>query len=561
LSIPGSGAGFRCLFVKNYEDKSSMTTDNSLYFADVNISDIRSEKDIPSDVKTLQPLVWSLFLEIKELRAQNTLLRKEVFGPKSEKIVDKNSEQTQLEDLFNQLPAVNKKPEETFIVVKQHSRRRNHPGRNAIPEDIPVRREVFDIPEEEKRCACCGRDKAKIGEVTRDIIERVPARYEHIIEVRPKYACPRCKDGVAVAEPSMRTPIARGLAGLSLLLFVIMSKYRYHLPLYRIQRQIYHESRIWFTRSTMVGWIRELCVPLERIYRAMIDELKKGRYIHADESFLRRVGSEAKSKSSYMWVYRGTANVPVVIFDYRENRTADGPRLFLTGCSPGTYLMIDGYEGYNEAIRKYGLIAMLCMVHLRRQFIEARDVGDHVEYANKILKIIGRLYRAEGLGTRWNFIDEQRHALRQRISTKIMATLRENLINPGFMVLPQSRIGKAIGYALRHWDQATHFLDAGDLPIDNNPVEQVIRRLAVGRDNWLFVVSEAGGRRMAIIYSIIATCEILRIDPEEYLKDVLLCAAIRAPGQSVKDLTPIEWAKSRNDNKLPKVTPMYPSLG
>jgi len=439
----------------------------------VNFNAIQSEKDIPSDAKILQPLVWSLFLDNKELRAQNALLRKAVFGPKSEKAADTNSEQTQLEGLFEQFPAENKNSEETFVVVKPHTRRRNHPGRNAIPENIPVRREVFDVPEEEKHCACCGRDKVMIGEVTRDIIERIPAQYEHIIEVRPKYACPCCKDGVAVAEPSLRTPIARGLAGLSLLLFVIMSKYRYHLPLYRIQRQIYHESRIWFTRSTMVGWIRELCVPLERIYRAMIEEIKGGRYIHGDESFLRRIGNGEKSRSAYMWVYRGTTKVPVVVFDYRENRSGDGPRSILKECKPGTYLMIDGYEGYNDAIRKYGLIAMICMVHLRRQFIEARDLGDHVEYAKKIIKIIGRLYRVEGFATRWKFTDEKRHALRQRISRTIMATLKENLINSGFIVLPQSRIGKAIGYALRHWDQALRFLDAGDLPIDNNPTKNM----------------------------------------------------------------------------------------
>ena len=390
----------------------------------MNLNAIQSEKDIPSDAKILQPLVWSLFLDNKELRAQNALLRKAVFGPKSEKAAATNSEQTQLEGLFNQLPEENKKPEETVVVVKQHSRRRNHPGRNAIPENIPVRREVIDVPEEEKHCAC-GRDKVKIGEVTRDIIERVPARYEHIIEVRPKYACPCCKDGITVAEAPVRTPIARGLAGMCLLLFVIMGKYRYHLPLYRIQRQIYHESRIWFTRSTMVGWIRELCVPLDRIYQAMIEELKGGRYIHGDESFLRRIGDGEKSRSSYMWVYRGTAKVPVVIFDYRENRTGDGPRSFLKGCKSGTYLMIDGYEGYNDAIIRYNLIAMICMVHLRRQFIEARDVGDHADYANMIVKIIGRLYRVESLATRWKADDEMRYALRQRISKQIMAKLRE----------------------------------------------------------------------------------------------------------------------------------------
>jgi len=527
----------------------------------VKISDIQSEKDIPSDTKVLQPLVWSLLQDNKELREQVTLLRKAVFGSKSEKTADINPDQTELEGLFEQLPEEVKKPEETIVEVKPHQRRRKHPGRNAIPEDIAVRREEYDVSEEEKHCDCCGGVKVKIGESTRDIIERIPAHYERIIQVRPKYACPRCKDGVTVADAPVITPIARGLAGIKLLLFVIMSKYRYHLPLYRVQRQIYHESRIWFTRSTMVGWIKELCVPLDRVYRAMIGELKSGHYIHGDESFLRRIGNDTKSKSAYMWVYRGSQSVPVVIFDYRESRGGDAPREFLNGCTPGTYLMIDGYDGYNAAIDKYKLVAMICMVHLRRQFVEACDVGDHVEYAKQIIKIIAQLYRVERLATRWNANSALRLAMRQRLSKKIMDTLKEKLLNPEFTVLPQSRIGKAIGYALRHWNQAQRYLESGDLPIDNNPDEQMIRRLAVGRNNWLFVASEAGGKRMAITYSFIATCEILGINPEEYLEDMLMRLAIRAPGQSVNDLTPIEWLKSKNNGKLPTVAPMYPCLG
>lgn len=528
------------------------------YITGVTLTTIRTEKDLPADVAELRALLLESITAMRALQEQNTLLRKALFGKRSEKQIVHDDAQMTLEGLFEQVPASDKESEEDFVEVKPHQRRRKHPGRNAIPEDYPREEHIILPPDEELTCDCCGRRKEEFDRVKRTVVERIPAKYKVDVYIRPKFACRHCKDSVTVAEPPLVSPIPKGMAGLQLLLFVITSKYRYHLPLYRVQRQIYHESRMWFTRATMIGWIRALCVPLERILREMVRELKAGRVIHGDESLLRLCNGG--SKTTYMWVYVGGGG-RVTIFDYRTTRGSDAPRNFLKGCTPGTYLMIDGYKAYEKSIDKYKLLAMLCMVHFRRQFIEARDVGFHKEFAERIIKLISRLYRVEGFADKFGLNDTKRLSLRTRISRPVMDSIKQALMDPGFAVLPGSRIGQAINFGLSNWERLTRFLEAGDLPLDNNIDEQIIRMLAIGRKNWLFVASEAGGKWMAMIYSIFATCSLNGIDPEEYLPDALMRVAMRPNNASVKDLTPIEWLKAKNGGTLPqKKQKLYPSV-
>jgi transposase len=521
----------------------------------VKLADIRSQADIPTDTATLSELFWQLLQQYQHLSGKYQLLRKELYGRKSEKLEHDPAQQTMLEELLAQVPPVEPE-EEDLVFVPAHQRRRGKPGRNAVPDDLPRIQHVIEPPGSELQCAC-GRAKAKFGQSKRVVVERVPARYEVHEYIRTKFACPHCRDGVAVAEPPLVSPILKGLAGMSLLLFVILSKYRYHLPLYRIQRQIYHESRIWFTRSTMVGWIAQLCTPLQRVYEAMCAEVKSGSYLHGDESLV-RLWQKGGCHTSYLWVYVGGES-RVAVFDYRDSRGSDAPRAFLKGTAPGTYLMIDGYAGYDKAVEKYKLTAMLCMAHVRREFLEAAAVGDHKDFALRVVRLIGRLYRIERCATQRGLSAVERQQLRQRLSKRIMEALLKQLTNPGFALLPQSTIGKAINYLLGHWQRAIRFLEDGSLPIDNNIDERIIRTLAIGRKNWMFVASEAGGKRMAILYSFVATCSLLGIDLEKYLADVLMRLICRPAEQSVADLTPLQWLIKQNNGVLPTPVRLYPS--
>jgi transposase len=397
-----------------------------------------------------------------------------------------------------------------------------------------------------------------IDEVVRKVIERKPAEYTLHEYVRIKRACPIIKDTVKVAEPPLVTPVARGLASLSLLLFVLESKYRYHLPLYRVQRQIYHESQIWFTRSTMVGWIAEVCVLLKRVNLEMIAEVKRSRCIYSDDSRVLCVTREVGSHTSFMWVYLD-GDGRNAIFDYRTTRGSSAPREFLKKVLPGTYLMIDENASYNDAVERYKMIVLRCWMHIRREFVESAQLGNQKEYALKIVRYIGQLYRIERFATQKNMVAGERLQLRKTVSTIIMQKIKDAIMNPGFTLLPQNKISKAINYARRNWKESQVYLTDGTLPIDNGPSERIVRDLAIGRNNWGSVGSDEGGKRMAILYSINSTCKLNGINMQEYLSDVLMRLAMRPENVSVADLTPLEWLKTKNGGILPKVEPLYPS--
>lgn len=521
----------------------------------MNISTAKSIDDLPKDLDIILPAFWSTIIENRKLIEDVKLLKKELFGKKSEKQIIPDDAQTTLDGLLEQLPQIAPAQKDTFVDVKASQRRKKHPGRNAIPENIETQTHIIDLTADEKVCnnGDCKKTLVKIREEERTIIERVPAKYVKHVYIQYVYGCSDCKDTITAKEMPLVTPLPRIMAGLDLLLFVILSKYQFHLPLYRIQRQIFHESRIWFTRATMVGWIAEICVPLKRIYTEMVAVLKKSACIHSDDSHVKQT-----AHTSFMWVYvNGTHDT--AIFDYRDTKGAAAPREFLNGVTAGTYLMTDCAPGFNDAVARYRLIQMACMMHARRKFVEAAQVGSGKEFAETIIKDIGQLYRVERLATAKKLNAQERHALRQRLSKPVLEKIKNKLLNPQCTILPQSRIGQAINYMLGHWDRIIRFLDRGDLPIDNGVDERVIRDLAIGRNNWMFVRSDEGGKRMAILYSMIATCKLLNINPQEYLSDVLMRIAMRAENASVSDLTPVEWLKSRNGGKLPEKQPLYPS--
>lgn len=519
----------------------------------MDISSIKSIDDLPRDFDILLPAFWSLVLDYRKLSDDYKLLKKDNFGRKSEKKIVADDSQLEMEGLFEQLPAIIETTRDKFVEVKTFKRRKNNTGRNAIPDDIATKEHIHDITQEEKNAAQeSGNPLVKIGEERRTIIEREPAKYVKHVHVKYVYASQK-KDRIVTADAPLVTPIPRILAGLNLLLFVILSKYQYHLPLYRIQRQIYHESRIWFTRATMVGWIAEICVPLRRIYAAMIDILKQSECIHSDDSRVKRA-----AHTSYMWVYVNGSH-DTVIFDYRESRGAVAPREFLKGTKPGAYLMTDCCPSYNDAVSRYKLIQMACMMHVRREFIEAAEVGSQEAFASRIIRYIGQLYRIERYANAKKCTIAEKLSLREKYSREITDKIKTALTEPGITILPQSKIGKAINYTLGHWEKIIRFLDRGDLPIDNGIDERIIRDLAIGRKNWMFVQSDEGGRRMAILYSIIATCKLNNINPEEYFSDVLMRMAMRKDDAAVNDLTPIEWYKARNGGKIPENKPLYPS--
>jgi transposase len=337
-----------------------------------------------------------------------------------------------------------------------------------------------------------------------------------------------------------------------------LSKYLYHLPLYRIQRMIFHESGgIWFTRSTLASWVRQVAGILERIYQALLVQYRLSRLKHADETPV-QVNIDGHYREGWMWAGL-SGDERTAVFLYDNHRSGKAACKLLAGSSEGDYLMVDDCPSYHRPIKEYKLVDMRCMGHIRRKFVEAKKSGSHADYHNRMLIKIGQMYRIEKIATKLKYSDEQRGELRKKYSEQIMRQIKAMLDNPGFMVLPQTDTGIAVNYFQRNLKEASRFLESGELPIDNSADERIIRPFAIGRNNWLAAGSENGARWMAILYTILTTCKLNGIDPHAYLADVLMRMAIRPANADVRDLTPVEWFKSKNSGQMPKATPLYPS--
>jgi len=528
----------------------------------MNAKEIRTKSELPHDHEKLLSYSWNLTLAYQQLIEKYRKLQGSMFGKSSEKLssqADLDALQVEMDELLGQLAAMQEtasETEEETIEIPAYTRRRKKHGRNSIPAEL-ITNVTVDLTEEEKTCSCCGTKLQQFDVKKHLVVDRIPARYTATRYLQPIYGCPHCKNGVTAREMPVVTPIPKGLASAALMVFVLISKYNYHLPLYRIQRQIYHESRIWLTRSTLCTWVGQACGLLERIHKGLLQLYRESHVKHADETPV-MVKVDGKLHGCQMWTGL-TGDGRTAVFLYNRHRSGAAALLLLAGSSPGDYLMIDDCPSYHKPVKELKLIVLRCMAHIRRKFVEAHEAKWHMEYFKKVLIKIGQLYRLERYATKKEFTVEQRTQLRQTLSRKVLDDIKSMLIDPGFLPPPQTLAGAAINYFLRNWDEATRYLEWGALPIDNTADERINRPFTIGRGNWLQAGSENGARWMGILYSIITTCKLNNINPEEYLPDVLMKLSIRPADADVTDLLPVNWYKAKNNNADPIHTPLYPS--
>jgi transposase len=498
--------------------------------------------EIPSDPAEKDKLILTLHEHVQHLSQQLTWLKRQVFGQKKERLVpDVPEEQMSLEGLFEhagaKIPGFAESKE--TITYERRKPTKGH-GRKPIPDDLHREKHIVDVPESEKVCSCCGSQKKQIGEEVTEELEFKPAVFFVNQYVRPKYACPNCPDeGVTTAQMPSR-PIDKGIAGPGLLAYIIVSKYVDHLPLYRLE-QMFKRYQIHIGRSTMVGWIAQLCVYLEAVYREMkLQLIEQSFLIQADETTLKVQNDMVKKKCDlgYMWPFIGDGKLAV--FEFRDSRSREGPTDFLSGFSD-RHLMSDGYAGYNQVIEKNNLLHLMCWAHARRKFFEHKDLEP--QFTDQVLGLIKELYMVERDALEMK--PKERKNIRMERSAPVLEKIKLLLEERSKTMLPKNPLSEAINYTLNHWQQLTVYLQDGRLPIDNNLVENAIRPVALGRKNWLFAGSPEGAQRMAIIYSMVATCKLNDINPYEYFVDVLPKIAAY-PANKIADLTPINWKMIKN---------------
>ena len=381
-------------------------------------------------------------------------------------------------------------------------------------------------------CADCGAALVQISEHVSEKLDVKPLEFFVRRDVYPQYACRGCQTITAV--PVAASIVDRGIASPGLIAQVAISKYVDHAPLYR-QEAIYARSGVEIGRTSMAEWMGAAGVALQPLVAVLRNELLGHHVLHADETPVAMLDPGAgKTKRAYLFAYRTATDDPIVVFDFCTSRSGRHARDFL-----GDYrgaLMVDDYGGY-KALFANGVTELGCWAHARRKFVDLYKASGS-QIAHKAIEKIAALYRIEAQAR--DLDDAARHAYRQHHATSLVEDIKTWLITVRPTVAGNSGTANAIDYTLRRWAALIRYLNDGRYPIDNNPIENAIRPIALGRKNWLYAGSEMAGQRAAAIMSLLATAKANSRDPHAWLTDVLT----RLPttkDRDIESLLPHRW--------------------
>ena len=474
-------------------------------------------------------------LKIAAFQHELDNLKRLIFGSKNERFIPSGGTQSQL-SLDMQADAVAQcsvvKAQKIEYVRNTTQITKEHPGRTKLPEHLE-RREIIIEP------AAVTEGCKKIGEEITEELEYEPGKLFVNRYVRPKYVMAAGK-GIIIA-PMIDRPLPKAIVGPGLLSQIIIDKYVDHLPLYR-QLERFKREGINIPYSTISDWIKNGCSLIDPLYESLKKLIVQSNYLHADESPIKVLDKDKKGTThrGYYWEYHNSID-GLVWFDYQEGRGREGPVEVLKDFKG--YLQTDGYAVYDFFKEDKDITVLHCMAHARRMFFEAKDNDKAVaEYA---LEQIGLLYNIERKAKEQQLDPEQILQLRQTEALPVLESLGKWMKETYLKVLPKSAIGKALGYSISRWAELMLYATDGKLNIDNNPVENSIRPVAIGRKNYLFAGSHEAAKRSAILYSLMGTCKLHGINPFIWLRDVLQRIA-NHPINKIDELLPNNWRPITN---------------
>jgi transposase len=420
---------------------------------------------------------------------------------------------------------------------QEEGRRR---GRRPLPAHLQRQRMEHDLAEEEKHCACCNQDLRPLGEVTSERYEYIPAQLLVIEDVCKKYAC-ECTVKTATKPPQ---PIEKSTAGASLLAQVIVSKIADHLPVHR-QAKMLRRSGVEIADQTMCGWMRQSAELLDPLYKRLKDFVLRSKVVGTDDTPVRVLDRSLPqaTRKGRLWPYIGDRYHVAAVFDYTPTRERAGPEKFLEGYRG--QLQADAYVAYDSFFTdpERGLVEVACWAHTRRHFHQALDTD--LARMGAVLAYIAELYKVEKQARRRGIVGEDLRLLREQVSVPVLEQLQKYLETIRDELIPKSEAGKAVAYALKNWPALLRYCQDGDLPIDNNHTERSLRGTAVGRNNWMFLGSDRGGKTMAVLRSFVVSCELVKVDPFAWFQDVLSRIGTHSI-QQLDELLPHRWAAARS---------------
>ena len=479
-----------------------------------------------------KPTYEDLFIQNAQLRDELDQLKRLIFGSRHERFISTVSP----DQLSLDIPIQQKEQSGPVLLqtIQYQRKKASKPdtekvqtGRMALPASLPREEEVI-----EPKADVTG--WTRIGQEITEELERIPGKLFVRQYLRPKYINPLTGE-IVIGELPVR-PIDKGIAGPGLLAQIVIDKYVDHLPIYR-QVQRFEREGMKLPISTLADWISGTCHLLEPLYEVHRKQVLNSNYLQADETPIKVMDKDKKGAThrGYHWVYHAPVN-RLVLFDYREGRGREGPNECLQDFSG--FLQTDGYAVYEDFNKRSGITLLHCMAHARRMFDQALD--NDKQRAEYVLTEMQKLYAVEQMGRDKSLSMEELHTLRQEQAIPILENIKVWMMNTYPEVLPESTIGKAIGYSLKRWDKLSLYTTDARLEIDNNLVENAIRPVAIGRKNYLFAGSHDGARRAAMLYSFLGTCKINNVNPFEWLRDILR----RIPSHSVnrlQQLLPNNW--------------------
>ena len=352
--------------------------------------------------------------------------------------------------------------------------------------------------------------------------------------IRGKWACAKCETLIQAPVPAQI--IDKGIPTSGLLAQVLVAKYSDHLPLYR-QETIFGRSGYAIPRSTLAQWVGVCGVQLQPLVDALKSGMLEHAVLHADETpvAMLKPGNK-KTHRAYLWAYAPGAfeDLKAVVYHFCETRAGENCRAFLEHWKGS--LVCDDFGGYKAGFAN-GITEVGCLAHARRKFFDLH-VSNKSQIAEQALRYISELYDVEREVKDLN-TDERRQA-RQTRSKPLADAFHQWLVLQRQKITDGSATAKALDYSLKRWTALSRFLNDGQLPIDNNWIENQIRPIAIGRNNWLFAGSLRAGQRAAAVMSLIQSAKLNGHDPYAYLKDVLARLPTQKNSQ-IEELLPHRW--------------------
>lgn len=454
--------------------------------------------------------------KIQALTLELAHLKRMRFGVRSEAL------DSEMRDLFQETLASDVAAAEAELARRQaelaqplaQKPARERAGRQPLPEHLPR----IEHRHEPESCTCgqCGKDLVLIGEDVSEQLDVEPAKFFVHRHIRPQYACRHCE--TVTAAPVPPAVIDGGMAAVGLLAWVIVGKYLDHLPLYRLER-IAARDGVTLARSTLAEWVGRIGVALQPLADRLTEMLLSRSILHADETPVQQLDpGSGKTKRAYLWAYRSNdldTGPPIVVFDYQTSRSGAHARNFL-GEWRGL-LMVDDFAGYKSSFAQ-GVTELGCFAHARRKFFDLNEAQPNAIAQEVLLRIVA-LYEIESRAR--DLSAAERAALRQRESQPLLASMHEWLKATRITVANGGGTAKAMDYSLKRWPALIRYAENGVLPIDNNPIENAIRPICLGKKNWLFTGSERAGKRAAAIQSLLGTAALNGLDPATWLRGTL----------------------------------------